>query len=62
MAFLRIVSDNTKQPTVIEQINLYAKEHGLVKKAGAYYDKNGKFIGSIYQIGKIAGIDMMEWK
>ncbi len=62
MAFLRIVADNTKHPTVIEQINSYAKEQGLIKKAGAYYDKNGNFIGSMYQVGKIAGIDFQEHK
>lgn len=49
-------------PTPIEQINRYAQQHGVVKKNGAFYAKDGKFIGGLFAMGKMAGIDLQDGK
>ena len=49
-------------PSVIDRINDYAFKAGLERKNGAFYDRNGRFAGNMYSIGKEAGIDMQECK
>lgn len=44
--------------TVIQQIDAYAQKVGYVKKNGGYFSREGKFVGSLYDIGREAKIDM----
>jgi hypothetical protein len=48
-----------ERPTIIQQIKNYAYMKGLEQKNGSYY-KNGKYAGSLYDIGREAGIDMQD--
>lgn len=64
MTILRIVSSEIMKHnvSVIEQINHYARNNGFVKKEGAFFTKEGGYIGGLYDIGRMAGIDMQEFK
>ncbi len=63
MALIRLVSSETmaQKPSIIEQINDYAKKSGLIKKNGAFL-KNGLFYGSFLDVGREAGIDLQDGK
>ena len=50
------------RPTIIQQINDYAAKIGYERKNGGFYTKDGKYAGSIYFVGREAGIDMLEYK
>ena len=48
--------------SIIDQINKYARRIGLLKKEGAFFYRTGEYAGTMYTVGKMAGIDMMEWR
>ena len=64
MTLLRIVSNEVMpyQMSIIDRINRHAQEMGLVKKEGAFYNRDGSYFGTIYSVGRLAAVEMYEWK
>ena len=64
MVLLRIVRNEVMpyKISIIDQINKYARRIGLLKKEGAFFYRTGEYAGTMYTVGKMAGIDMMEWR
>lgn len=57
---IRINENAQPKPSIFDQIQAYAASQNYVKKEGGYYDRNGKYVGSIFLVGKLGGIDMLE--
>lgn len=48
-------------PSIMDKINDYAFSKGLERKNGAFF-KDNRFYGTLFQLGREAGIDMHEYK